>query len=124
MNSELLTAWQKSTLESNKLIMQLSGGGLALLVVLARSGGIDSARLLVVYCIGISGFALAVFTTFIIINLGIAKVERDLFGGGVATPNKPMWASVMQSMSFMLSVLCVAAIGVEMTAKSFCFYAS
>ena len=43
--------------------MQLSGGGLALLVVLARSGGIDSARLLVVYCIGISGFALAVFTT-------------------------------------------------------------
>jgi hypothetical protein len=106
-----VSAWYNTSLEYDKSLFTLSGGGVGLLITPLITVGVKSGSLLLVYVA-----ALAAFLTCLVILLVVFRLNRKHLELAIHKPDAgidPLLAKLdlAAAVSFGVAILCTAAIG-------------
>jgi len=115
-------AWHKINIEQDKCIMNLSMAGLAMLLILAKDGGIDCYQLAIAYITGIVLFFISILSTWASVNISRITIESEVIKPTGVKIKSPTLLYGVQVASFIIGLACLAGIGVWSVLESLAFY--
>lgn len=106
-----VTAWYTSALEHDKSVFALSAGGIALLITLLTTAGIEEALTLGLFCMAAIAFLITLGCLLWVFRLNQDYIERTLATGSLVLDPKLKRLDQTARWSFWLGVLFASAVG-------------
>jgi len=106
-----VTAWYTSALEHDKSLFALSGGGIALLITLLTTTGIEEVATLVLFCLATTAFLVTLGCLLWVFRLNQNYIAQTLTTGSLVDDPKLKRLDQTARWSFWLGILFAAAVG-------------
>lgn len=112
-------AWFNTSLEHDKSVLTLAGGGIGLLITLLTTVGLSSEEALVLYVGAIASFLIALVSVLIVFRRNRTYIEQVLMGQAGATDPILARADSIAMWAFGVGVVFTAVIGIATAIHSY-----